>query len=383
MDRPSFLDWQQLAHRNTGPCGTIYLPTFPGRPEEFEDHIRLKNLTGQVREDLIAHGMCERDASAFAVHVLSLPAEKSFWHDRSRGLAIFSSPGIFHTWRLPIAFSEFAYVGTRFQLAPLLTLFTEDQSYFVLGLSRNGVRLFKGSRHQFLEISGADFPAGVSGGMNYAAVSGGGQIHSGASAILGKRSSVHHGQGGVADFEHDEFVSYLRVVNAKLTEKLQGSKDTLLLAATKSDITALRDVLTYEHVLDHALEGNCEHLSLNEIHNASWDAIEKVLAARQAGAIAEFRDLAHTKRASHEPSEIIPAAIQGRIKTLFVDRGARLWGEFDDTTQTIRTHADRRHDDDDLFDRAVVETALQHGNVYQLDKKSAPSASPISAIFRY
>lgn len=382
MDRPSFVEWQSLAQEQAGPCATLYLPTFPGRPEEFQDHVRLKNLAMQARQGMIDHGTRPQDAETLVQRVLSLSKEDSFWHDRNQGLAIYLSNSVFKAWRLPLGLQEYVHVGRRFQLAPILPLFTQDLLYYVLAISENQVHLYKGSLLQFEDVSSNELSIGLKESLRYVPVDGSGQVHSGALSF-GKSGSIHHGQGGTPDAHRADLIAFMRQVNSRVDQVLHDANEPLLLASTPANISAFREVSTYGHLLDETLPGNVDHLSTHEIHAKSWQIVEGLIKQRELRAIEEFKSLANSDRASTKPSEIIPAAIQGRVKTLFLDQGVHLWGEFDVQSQSVHSRAEPRHGDDDLFDRAAVEAVLKHGQVFLQKPESSPSSSPIAAVFRY
>src|SRR5262245_26151506 len=109
MDTIGMNEWKSLATPQQGPCASLYLPTFPGSPEEFQDHVRLKNLVLQAEKELCNRGMPADEGRRLAKQALQLFDKPDFWHDRSRGLAIFMGRGIFTAWRLPLRFTESLY----------------------------------------------------------------------------------------------------------------------------------------------------------------------------------------------------------------------------------------------------------------------------------
>jgi hypothetical protein len=85
-------------------------------------------------------------------------------------------------------------------------------------------------------------------------------------------------------------------------------------------------------------------------------------------------------------STVVPAAVQGRVATLFVPVHTEHWGQFDPTrhAMTIRNDESPRPDDTELYNLATVATLLNGGTVYVSDDDGAEAlVSPIRATLRY
>ena len=55
-----------------------------------------------------------------------------FWQHQSDGLALYSRPGWWRSFRVPLDLPELAVVGDRFHVSPLLRLLTGDGHFLVL-----------------------------------------------------------------------------------------------------------------------------------------------------------------------------------------------------------------------------------------------------------
>lgn len=72
-----------------------------------------------------------------------------------------------------------------------------------------------------------------------------------------------------------------------------------------------------------------------------------------------------------------PAAYQGRVDTLLVSKGERLW------ERQVELAAEPSPETEDLLDFAAIHTFLNRGAVYVTEKENLPDGSPIAAILRY
>jgi hypothetical protein len=77
---------------------------------------------------------------------------------------------------------------------------------------------------------------------------------------------------------------------------------------------------------------------------------------------------------SNQVEQIVPAASEGRVRTLLVD-----------PTVSVRGYSGIASEggEEELLDLAVRYTLAQGGEVYAVDRQDIPSQSPAGAIFRY
>jgi hypothetical protein len=66
-----------------------------------------------------------------------------------------------------------------------------------------------------------------------------------------------------------------------------------------------------------------------------------------------------------------------------VAANAHQWGAFDPTTGKVDVHDEPQPGDEDLLDRAALDTFTNRGTVYVVEPAQMPDKSPIAAVFRY
>jgi hypothetical protein len=71
------------------------------------------------------------------------------------------------------------------------------------------------------------------------------------------------------------------------------------------------------------------------------------------------------------------------VELLFVALGRQCWGAFSPKNGEIVIHPNKEHGDEDLLNCASIQTILNGGFVYAVDKDEVPSGSPAAALFRY
>ncbi len=82
-------------------------------------------------------------------------------------------------------------------------------------------------------------------------------------------------------------------------------------------------------------------------------------------------------------ADIVPAAYYSQVSHLFVAKGGRLWGTFNEMNNQLQLHDSPDKDGEDLIDNAVVKTLANGGEIFLLEKEEMPADAPMAAILRY
>jgi len=382
MDTFGTRELRRLTATREGPCITILMPTHAAGRDGQQDALRLKNLVSQAECSLVDQGMRGPDAKKLLAPVRDLPAEPGFWEKRANGLAVFLSDGIFDRFRVPLGLDETVIVNRRFQVKPLLSLVGTNDQFFLLAISQNRVRFFQGRRFTIREVTVQGMPDNMQHALNIDSADRGSQVHSAMHGGLGKQAAVFHGHGGERDAAKDDLARYFRMIDAALHRELRDQRAPLVLAGVQYLLPIYREVSSYAHIVANELPGNPDHLNERELHRRAWPLVEAHVENARQEAIAKYRKLAGTGKAENDVRHIVPAAYQGRVETLFVDRSSHLWGLYDPTTGEVDLRSPRQPGDDDLLDYAAVQTLLHRGSVYAVAPDQSPSP-PIAAVFRY
>jgi hypothetical protein len=391
---------RQLREASAPPCVSIYLPTLVGGGEVQQNRIRLKNLLRAADEQLSADGLERRRREELLAPGHLLLDDNAFWQHQSGGLALLLAGGDAHTFRAPFPFPERAVVGERFHLAPLLPLLDGDGYFNVLALSQNEVRVFAATRDDIHELELADVPRSLQDALHLDQAQPALQFHSPgggpqgqamrasgggpAGAVRGgRRQAIFHGHGGVDDDAKELVRRFVQVVDTALLEHLRRRPAPLVLAAVEYKQALFRSTSKHPQLVAEGIEGNPEGLSAEQLRQRAWPLVEPLLHADRQRAAATIEELAATERVGRDLEEVLPAALDGRVDTLFVDVSRPRWGRFDGDTRTVEVHEERQAGDEDLLDRAAAETLLHGGNVHATIGGEAPGGGLLAALFRY
>lgn len=377
---------QSLIQRTGGPCVSLFTPTVRAGDTQ-QNPIRLKNLIRKAEERLTELGTRDVEAAGLLEPVRRLLDDQDFWEHQREGLAVFAAKGFFETFRLPVAFRELAVVENRFHLKPLFPLLNGDGHFYILCLSRKHIRLLSCRRHSAQEVDLGDIPTSFKEAMGdltrrYT------QFQAATSSKTVSRSPIFHGHGTGEDDFKAELVKYFQIVDDGLARlEVDIDRDApFVLAGVEYLLPRFKELTTLSHVLDEGLTGNADDLSPQELHDKAWEIVEPYFLEDQRRAAERFGDLKGKGRATHQIEEILPAAHDGRIDTLFTARGVRVWGKYDPERREVSFQEEQnaqRNGSEDLLDRAAIQTFLNGGRVFAVEQKDVPEGHAAAAIFRY
>lgn len=383
---------ETLAKANEPTCISIYMPTYRAGQETQQNSIRYKALLRKAEELLVQQGMRPPEAKEHLERAAALLNAPEWTQSQSDGLAVFVSPHEFHSYRLPFRFDELVIANTRFYIKPLVPLLTGDGRFFVLALSQSQVRLLQGTRYSVDEINVDEIP-GMPKSLKEAFKNEEDQqqrnLHSFPSGeATGKfgQTTIYHGQGGTSEDDDKTYIRrFFQMVDNALHNVLRNEQAPLVLAGVEYLLPIYREVNTYQHLTDEAIEGNPNDLPREQLHARAWKILQPMFEGPQKKAVEAVKQLAgeKSKRVSDDLRQIVPAAFYGRVGTLLIQPNAQLWGKFDPNTDNIQLHAQREKGDEDLYDLAVVQTFLNNGDIFMYPADQMPNHKPAAAVFRY
>ena len=232
-----------------------------------------------------------------------------------------------------------------------MPLFTAGGHFYVLALSRNRVRLFRGTSKSFDEITNPAIPQSVDDALKYDVRESQLQVHSGAGGSAGgKEGSVFTGQGIGVDDEEDRTHEFLLMVDKGVRHALPYDHAPLVLAAVSELAAAYRHLNKYPVLLDQIVLGNPDRLKPHELHAATWD---------------------------------IARSYFERIEYVFLPAGTRKWGKFKSEENLLEQHPQQQPSDEDLLNLIAKQTILHRGTTYVIAPQDIPEHAELAAVFRY
>jgi Bacterial archaeo-eukaryotic release factor family 3 len=366
---------------------SMFMPMIQRGAATQQNPIRCKTLLRQVEEQLQANGLRPQEAQDLVYPVQQLLPNRDFWQRQSHGLALFIAPQVFRAYRVPLALDELVVVSSRFHIKPFLPLLSGDGHFFVLALSQKAVRLLRGTRFSIDEVELQGVPQGVAAALQYDDVDKKDHHYPGSQGRPSGGVAPLAGHGvDVADATHephDAILRYFQQVDTGLRAFLRNEHAPLVLAGVDYLLPIYQRATTYPHLLETGITGNPEGLRPEELQERAWAIVQPHFQQAQEGAAAQYHQLMGTGRATSELADIVMAAYDGRVDTLFVAVGVQQWGVFDSASRAVEVHQGAEAGDEDLLDVAATYTLLRRGTVYAITPDELPDRTPAAAILRY
>lgn len=380
-------DLRALAERRQWPCVSLYVPTHRAGKDKREDPIRLRNAVGGARERLVQAGYSKDRAAEMLEPANDLIASRDFWLHQSDGLVVFATPDVFQYYRMPLKFHDDVIVADHFALKQLIPLFTEDGRFFILALSQKRIRFFEATRTGIQEQVVPDMLKSIEDLKQYDETDEflHGHTIAPTPGPRGESTMALHSFGTVADKAQykADVRRYVHVVCRTLEKYLDGETSPLILAAVEYEQAFYRQENAYDHLLDKGILGNPDGYGEDQIHHAAWEIAEPYFARAKQISLGHFADLSNTDKATDKLEQLLPAAVHGRVRSLYLRTDVPVWGRFDTKTFSVEIHDTPREGDLDLLCLATIYTLQNKGMVYALRKEEMPTASPQAAMFRY
>ncbi|HEU5417696.1 MAG TPA: hypothetical protein VFV41_08395 [Streptosporangiaceae bacterium] len=376
-------DVRELAGHEGGPCVSVFMPAHRVTPDSGQDPIRLRNLLDEAEKQLAAAGLRAPAAREVLAPGRDLLIPDPFWSYQSDGLAVFLAPGWSRTFRLPQEFPELVVVAGRFHVKPLLTLLAAGHRFYVLALSQNRVRLLEGTPRDVQDVELADVPPSLRDALKYDDLEKELGLHVAGRGGPGARV-VFHGHGAGGEVDKSLLERFLRQVDDGLREVLKTETAPLVLAGVDYVQAMFRRLTRYPHVLREGIAGSPDQLRPAELHERARAIVQPVFAQARQQAAQRYQEAAgRGQGAAWAVAEVVRAALQGRVDTLFVAAGEQRWGTADPQTLQVSVHDQPQPGDEDLLDRAAVHTLLTSGSVFAVPAQQVPGPEPVAALLRY
>lgn len=373
-----------LIEKESDHCVSIYLPVH--RFGDPQDTIRFKNLLGKAQKLLVEKGLRSVEAAKLLAAEFALLEDVQYWKSLgSEGMAVFICEDLRERFLLPAEFSESVTVAGRFRVKPLIPLITGDGRFFILALNKSDTRLFIGSRFSITEIGlpeGA--PKSLEEALKYDDPEKQLQYHTGAAGSGGgRRQAMFHGHGGAADDERVNISRFFQLLEKHLYPVFFAQKIPVVPVGVEYLPPLYREIDSSGMLLSGSLNTNPAAMRPEELHRRTWQLVAPLFAEEEKAAREKFHEQFGTGLAVADMAEIVAAAKDGRVETLFVLKDAAIWGVVDPGRNMIIPTADDFPGAVDLLDFAAAWTLAGNGTVYVKKLEEMPVQGDIVAILRY
>ena len=377
-------DFTALANYHAGNCITLYMPTHRSGMEvnERQDAIRFKHMLQQVQQQLLQKGV-ERDIVETMLQPgFNLLQDSAFWRRQQHGLAVFIARGHFKYIQLPFHVEEQCYINHAFYTSALLPLLTSKEHFYLLVLSKHSATLYEADAFGMREVPVEGMPLGIDDVVHFEEKDDQQLFRTGSSGA--GHGANYHGIGSGKPDEKANISLYMDEVDETLWKEVLSTKHIpLLLAAVDYMIPIFRKRSNYRHIVDDALTGNFEHESVNSLYEKAREKMKPYFEQERSAALDRYANNSGNGLTSPIPDDVIPACYYSRADVLFVQKGAQLWGTFNERDNKLVLHGAEQDGDECLVNAAAAKAVETGAAVFLLEKDEMPADSPMAALMRY
>lgn len=376
---------EELSKIHDAFCVSIFIPTHRAGKDVIDgkDAINLKNQVKEIKVKLGEHGMSVPDIETYVKPINDLINDHEFWRHQSDGLAIFLSDNFFEKYTVPVYFEEFNYLSSEFYLKPLMPLFNGDGLFYLLTLKMDQVKFYEGTRHSITEIVINDLiPGQLEDSVGYDFEQ---QSIQARSQQGNNGEGMFHGHGDSESELKQELMKYFREINKGLMTLLgEDQKVPLVVCCLDFHFPIYREVNSYQHLFPQHISGDPSDKDIFLLHEEAWKLLQPHFSATRQEKREKFSQFIGTGKASSDLNKILPAALQGKVDTLFLENKADVFGIYDPSTQEIEIQDSHKTPNVSLLNLLAMEVLTKGGKVYLFEKEENPNfSSEANALYRY
>ena len=295
------------------PCASVYLPTHLHGQETMSDSRQFHHLINDAASQLRRRGISSMMAESLLNPARVLAQHETFWQHQSAGLALFASPEFWSHHSLHRPVREQLVVNDIFFLRQLVPFVTDGEMFHVLALSQKSIRFYTGGRFTIARVDVPGLPDSIDEDLWYEMPQSELQVRSG-----GSHTALFHGHGLGDELRKERLERFFGHVDHAVARHLAESDRPVVLAGVGYYIGIFRQLSTIAHLTDTFIEGSVDRRTDTEIHAAGWDAVKEVFAEPIQRKIDQFRNVRGTGLTIESLPEILEAATEGRVDTLFL-----------------------------------------------------------------
>ena len=384
MELISQQEFGKLSQFTNEVCISIFIPTQRAGHEVLEgkNRINLKSKWNEIKLQLEKTGVSAEKIKNIGNPIEELLQDKDFWRHQSDGLAVFSAEGFFDKYTLPINFEEYHYISKEFYVKPLVPILTEKGRFYLLSLQLEDVALFEANQYSIDVVHVEDMiPSRLEErvGFDYKE-----KALQSRPQQQGEGNTGYHGHGGADNNKKSEIFRYFRAIDEGLETVLHNKNIPLVIACQDSFFPIYKEANSYQYLYGEEAVGNPAYIDMLELHEKALKLMEPYFEKTKREKLKKFEDLNQTVKTSASVYDIIPAIIQGKVDTLFLDNKEDIWGIYNENTMAVEVQDEQSPTNLSLMNLAAKAVIEHGGNVFLIEPEAMPEkSSKMNALYRF
>ena len=365
-----------------GACLSMYLPSYQQGSSAAKSDVLLRSYTNLAAEQISIREVSDTDIEDLLEPIRRMQtSDERLQKGHSETLAVFRSPGFFEVLTIPGQLAAGMFVEAAFRILPLLEFLAIPSEYWVLALTRKGVRLLHNDKPAKLPAS---IPATIEEFLALEHLDRrDNRVSAGPS--VGRSKGVSFGTSTEAEVHHRHFKDYCVAIDRGLCSMFDHTHPPLVLAGATAEVAVYRRNSRYSGLASEAILRSPDDGSLSD---AELGTMAKSVLMRSSSP-AEDRANAHvygalgSPRAITELNALVRAAAKGKVEEIFLCPGLATSGDIDHITGRVPVSGEMLASYDDLYNAAAVETLNHSGEVFVVPLERIPGGFGAVAALRY
>lgn len=380
---------RDLCQKEGGPLISIYLPVPREPPESDKTPVLLKNLLRQVRHRLEASGIGPQSAEDRLRPLHELVENPKQFLKGHPSLAFFIAEDRFSAFRLPYPVEAQAEVGNRFQVKPILDLFTIPSPVTVVCLNRGHVRTMRGIPLQLEEIEVKGMPRTLTDVTGIDDPEKSIQQHTGKVASAKGRPGTSpvmqtHGQGLPADLEHSQLKRFFTEVAKALESDLASREDVLVVFGLEKNIGLFKSAFDPGKRTVHLVDEDPQNWEVRDLQERTAGILDSDRRRMEEANLRQLESLHEQSEGLFNVKEAALAAATGRIDMVVVATNHSIPGVCNPDDMTVEFGENSEPGaGNDLLDYIATETIRHGGTVSGAPFSSIPGGKGVAAKTRF
>lgn len=149
-------------------------------------------------------------------------------------------------------------------------------------------------------------------------------------------------------------------------------------------VSAYREVTSLDNLYERHIPGNLKLLGLESLHKRALDLLQPYFNKTKKEKTEACRQFQGTPKTANNIDDIVPAALHGKVDTLFILKNQDVFGMYNEMTDKVEYKEGTELAEVSLFNLAAKEVFLHGGNVYLVEQEEMPDGfSIINALYRF
>lgn len=368
---------------------SLYMPMERTFPEREQNKVRYKNLMRQLRDHL--EGGKGAGGTALLQQFEALLSDDELWTNPRNGLAVLASDDFFKVFSLHQTVEERVRVDRQPYLQPLLRINQFAESFQILCVTRDAVRMCEGDRHVTHEVElHPSVPRNLEEALGTELTeknqSGYPEGFSRAAERAGGMTMHEAGGGGKQDEIDNDRERYFRAIDKAITEHHSRPGVPLILAALPRNQAAFREISHNPQLLEEGIPLDPSLLEASELRRHAAEIMTRRHSAWLDSVMERYGAAKGKQLTCEDLPEIGEAVYAGRVAMLLVESGRSVPGVVNPQSGEVdlyETDGDASDSGADVLDQLIPRAGQNGAEVVVVPKGMMEGGSGAAAVFRF